>query len=59
MASGRRRRQSVERLVAVGGLADDVEARVAQGVREHPAHQAGVVGDDDAGGGRGGHSGRT
>ena len=25
--------------------------RVAQGVREHPAHEAGVVGDDDAGGG--------
>ena len=37
-----------ERLVAVGGGADDVEALAAERVGQHAAHEPGVVGDDDA-----------
>ena len=39
---------AIERLVAVGGGADDLEALARQRVGEHPAHEARVVGDDDA-----------
>ena len=37
-----------ERLVAVTRGGDDVEALATEGVGEHPAHEPGVVGDDDA-----------
>ena len=36
-----------QRLVAVAGGGDDVEALTAESVRQHPAHEPGVVGDDD------------
>src|SRR4051794_27666571 len=40
-----------ERLVAVAGRADHVEAGSAERAAEHGAHERRVVGDDDAGGG--------
>ena len=49
-----------QRLVAVGRGGDHVEALAREGVGEDAAHQARVVGDDDAlrAGGEGGHRGR-
>ena len=57
IASGRCSIAGGQRLIAVGRRGDDVEALTPEGVGEDAAHQARVVGDDDAlrGVGDGGH----